>query len=253
MTSVLDRSAAESDHSSGCGTLLPGGLGRVAPADRTHPGAAPAPVAPDGGTPGTAGLSGLALSLVLVASFMVVLDFSIVNVALPSIRQALGFGGDSVQWVVTAYAITFGGLLVLGGRIGDTFGRRSMFILGLAVFSAASLAAGLAGDAILLVTARGAGHRSPARGAGVALAHHRPHCPGATPHQGSRPLWRHRLDRVRGRAGPGWRTRAVHELALHLLGQRSHRRGCSPACPSPPQPGQAEESGPPAWTCAVES
>jgi len=85
---------------------------------------------------------------------MVVLDFSIVNVALPSIRQALGFGGDSVQWVVTAYAITFGGLLVLGGRIADTFGRRSMFVLGLVVFSAASLAAGLATDAVFLVAAR---------------------------------------------------------------------------------------------------
>jgi EmrB/QacA subfamily drug resistance transporter len=112
------------------------------------------PVTFNGGEAPSSGLSGLALSLVLVASFMVVLDFSIVNVALPSIRQALGFGGDSVQWVVTAYAITFGGLLVLGGRIGDTFGRRSMFILGLAVFSAASLAAGLTGDAILLVVAR---------------------------------------------------------------------------------------------------
>jgi len=66
--------------------------------------------------PVATGLSGSALALVLLASFMVVLDFSIVNVALPAIRQALGFGGNSVQWVVTAYAITFGGLLVLGGR-----------------------------------------------------------------------------------------------------------------------------------------
>ena len=150
MTSVLDRNAAESDHRTGSGTLLPDSPDDDAPADRTQL-AAPAP---DGGATGTPGLSGLGLSLVLVASFMVVLDFSIVNVALPSIRQALGFGGDSVQWVVTAYAITFGGLLVLGGRIGDTFGRRSMFILGLSVFSAASLAAGLTGDAVLLVTAR---------------------------------------------------------------------------------------------------
>ena len=83
---------------------------------------------PDGGAGRTAGLSGLALSLVLVASFMVVLDFSIVNVALPSIGSALGFGGDSVQWVVTAYAITFGGLLVLGGRIADLLGRRTVLI-----------------------------------------------------------------------------------------------------------------------------
>jgi EmrB/QacA subfamily drug resistance transporter len=100
------------------------------------------------------GLSKSALTLVLVASFMVVLDFSIVNVALPSIRQALGFGGDSVQWVVTAYAITFGGLLVLGGRIADTLGRRAMFIVGLLVFAGASLAAGLTNDAITLVAAR---------------------------------------------------------------------------------------------------
>lgn len=101
-----------------------------------------------------ASLSSAALFLVLLASFMVVLDFSIVNVALPSIRQALGFGGDSVQWVVTAYAITFGGLLILGGRIADTFGRRSLFVVGLLVFAGASLAAGLTDDAILLVAAR---------------------------------------------------------------------------------------------------
>jgi EmrB/QacA subfamily drug resistance transporter len=99
-------------------------------------------------------LSGSGLILVLLASFMVVLDFSIVNVALPSIRVLLGFGGDSVQWVVTAYAITFGGLLILGGRVGDMFGRRRAFVVGLAVFAVASLVGGLAGDASLLVAAR---------------------------------------------------------------------------------------------------
>src|SRR5690348_5812564 len=72
------------------------------------------------------GLSRLALALVVLGSFMVVLDFSIVNVALPSIGRELGFRGNSVQWVVTAYAITFGGLLVLGGRVADNFGRRSL-------------------------------------------------------------------------------------------------------------------------------
>lgn len=100
------------------------------------------------------GLSGTALTLVLVASFMVVLDFSIVNVALPTIRQALAFGGDSVQWVVTAYAITFGGLLILGGRVADLFGRRRLFVLGLLLFAGASLLAGLAGSAAILVAAR---------------------------------------------------------------------------------------------------
>jgi EmrB/QacA subfamily drug resistance transporter len=125
---------------------------------QTEPGAIGyAAVPARAGAPGAThpgGLSRTALALVLVASFMVVLDFSIVNVALPSIRHDLGFRGDSVQWVVTAYAITFGGLLILGGRIADTFGRRGLFIVGLLVFAAASLAAGLSGDAIVLVAAR---------------------------------------------------------------------------------------------------
>jgi EmrB/QacA subfamily drug resistance transporter len=153
MTSVLDQSAHAGDHRAGTGQLLPGGPHGARRGTR-HSRASAVPVPSAGGVDQTDGLSGLALSLVLVASFMVVLDFSIVNVALPSIRYALGFGGDSVEWVVTAYAITFGGLLVLGGRIADIFGRRSVFMLGLTVFSAASLAAGLADDAILLVVAR---------------------------------------------------------------------------------------------------
>jgi EmrB/QacA subfamily drug resistance transporter len=101
-----------------------------------------------------AGLSTLGLALVLMASFMVVLDFSIVNVALPSIRSSLSFGGDSVQWVVTAYAIVFGALLILGGRTADLFGRRRALVAGLTIFTLASLAGGLAHDALLLVLAR---------------------------------------------------------------------------------------------------
>ncbi|MGB8199308.1 MAG: MFS transporter, partial [Pseudonocardiaceae bacterium] len=92
--------------------------------------------------------------LILVAAFMVVLDFSIVNVALPSIQQEFRFPSSSVQWVVTGYAITFGGLLILGGRAADLFGRRRMFISGMVVFTAASLAGGLAQDPLLLVTSR---------------------------------------------------------------------------------------------------
>jgi EmrB/QacA subfamily drug resistance transporter len=107
--------------------------------------------------PGRAGQPGrTALALILAASFMVVLDFSIVNVALPSMQRDLGFGRGQVQWVVTAYAITFGGLLVLGGRAADLFGRRRLFVLGLAGFAVASLAAGLAQGAALLVAARAA-------------------------------------------------------------------------------------------------
>ena len=109
------------------------------PDDRdNHPGARP----------------GLRLALILVAAFMVVLDFSIVNVALPSIERELGVPVSVAQWVVTGYAIAFGGLLILGGRAADLLGRRRMFIAGLVVFSLASLAGGLARDPVLLVVSR---------------------------------------------------------------------------------------------------
>ncbi|MBV9207377.1 MAG: MFS transporter, partial [Actinobacteria bacterium] len=94
------------------------------------------------------------LALILVAAFMVVLDFSIVNVALPSIERELRMPADAVQWVVTGYAISFGGLLILGGRAADLFGRRRMFVAGLIAFSLASLAGGLARDPALLIAAR---------------------------------------------------------------------------------------------------
>ncbi len=97
---------------------------------------------------------GVSLALILTVAFMVVLDFSIVNVALASIERELHVGAVSVQWVITGYAITFGGLLVLGGRLGDLFGRRRMFIAGLLLFSAGSLAGGLAPDLVVLVSAR---------------------------------------------------------------------------------------------------
>jgi len=109
------------------------------------------------------GLHGPALGLILTAAFMVVLDFSIVNVALPSIQRELGFSASAVQWIVTGYAITFGGLLILGGRAADLFGRRRMFTAGLLLFTAASLAGGLAHDPVLLVASRGV------QGAGAAL------------------------------------------------------------------------------------
>ena len=85
---------------------------------------------------------------------MVVLDFSIVNVALPSIERELHVTTSVAQWVVTGYAIAFGGLLILGGRAADLLGRRRMFIAGLLVFSLASLAGGLARDPVLLIASR---------------------------------------------------------------------------------------------------
>jgi EmrB/QacA subfamily drug resistance transporter len=85
-----------------------------------------------------------ALALIVVAQFMVVLDVAIVNVALPSIQTDLGFSQESLQWVITGYAIMFGGVLMLGGRLSDLLGRRRLFIVGLALFTAASLLDGLA-------------------------------------------------------------------------------------------------------------
>jgi len=107
--------------------------------------------------------SGLRLALILVASFMVVLDFTIVNIALPSMERDFGVSTSVVQWVVTGYAIAFSGLLILGGRAADMLGRRRIFIVGLLVFSLASLAGGLAGDPVLLVASR------IVQGAGAAL------------------------------------------------------------------------------------
>jgi EmrB/QacA subfamily drug resistance transporter len=106
---------------------------------------------------------GLRLALILLAAFMVVLDFSIVNVALPSMERELSMTAAAVQWVITGYAIAFGGLLILGGRAADLFGRRRMFTGGLLAFTAASLAAGLAHDPALLIAAR------VVQGAGAAL------------------------------------------------------------------------------------
>ena len=99
-------------------------------------------------------LGGLALGIVLAAQLVVVLDFSIVNVALPSLSSELGVTADGAQWVVTAYALTFGGLLVLGGRAADLFGRRRMLTFGLVSFAIASAAGGLAANMPLLIAAR---------------------------------------------------------------------------------------------------
>jgi len=95
-----------------------------------------------------------ALALVCLAYFMTTLDVSIVTVALPSITRSLHFSPTDLQWVLTAYAVTFGGLLLLGGRAGDLFGRRLMLMSGLAIFVAASLACGLANGSAMLITAR---------------------------------------------------------------------------------------------------
>src|SRR5713101_4088032 len=96
----------------------------------------------------------MALALIVAAQFMVVLDLSIVNVALPAIKSSFGFSEAGLQWVVTAYAITFGGFLLLGGRLADLLGRRRIFLVGLVLFTLASLTCGLASSAGVLIASR---------------------------------------------------------------------------------------------------
>ena len=95
-----------------------------------------------------------ALALIVTAQFMVILDVAIVNVALPSIKADLGFSETSLQWVISAYAILFGGMLLLGGRLADILGRRRMFIAGLSLFAISSLMCGLAWSEGSLITFR---------------------------------------------------------------------------------------------------
>src|ERR1700735_3897160 len=104
-----------------------------------------------------------AFALLAVAFFMTVIDLTIVNVSLPTIGRDLHFSSTSLQWVVTAYALTFGGFLLLGGRVADLLGRRRTLMLGLALFSAASLGCALAAAPGFLIAMRAA------QGLGAAL------------------------------------------------------------------------------------
>src|SRR4051794_20731799 len=96
----------------------------------------------------------IALYVLCVGMLMIILDSTIVNVALPSIQSDLGFSQSSLAWVVNAYLIAFGGLLLLAGRLGDLIGRRRIFMIGLTVFTAASVLCGLAQGQELLIGAR---------------------------------------------------------------------------------------------------
>ena len=107
---------------------------------------------------------GITLAIMLCAQLMIVLDMTVVNIALPSIAHGLHFSASSLSWVLNAYALTFGGLLLLGGRAGDILGRRRVFLAGLALFTVASLAGGLATSAPWLLAARAA------QGVGGAIA-----------------------------------------------------------------------------------
>src|SRR5947209_6682266 len=108
--------------------------------------------------------STIALAVIVTCQLMMVLDVTVVNIALAPIQRSLDFSASGLAWVVDAYLLTFGGLLLLGGRAGDVFGRRRMLMLGLGLFTAASLAGGLAPSPTWLLIARGV------QGAGAAIA-----------------------------------------------------------------------------------
>jgi MFS family permease len=95
-----------------------------------------------------------ALVAVALATFMTYLDNNIVNVAIPDIQRQLGLSTAGIEWVVSGYILTFAGLLLAGGRLADRYGRRRLFLVGLAVFTVSSLLAGLAGGATTLIAAR---------------------------------------------------------------------------------------------------
>ncbi len=120
----------------------------------SHPGTIPAPVASAEPAPRAHVPPGVILAIACVANFMVIIDTSIVNVALPAMKAALGLSAADQQWVVDGYLITFGGFLLVAARAGDLFGRKGVFQAGLLVFTAASLAGGLAQDPWLLIAAR---------------------------------------------------------------------------------------------------
>ena len=140
--------------------IVPDGAGSAAP-----PSAGPDPATP----PHTRHL-GLALVVISAAQLMLVLDELIVNTALPHIQRALGFSGTGLEWIVTGYAITFGGLLMLGGRSGDVLGRRRMFIAGVTAFALASLLGGLATTAWWLIASRAVQGAAAAVAAPAALS-----------------------------------------------------------------------------------
>src|SRR5580693_1371459 len=123
---------------------------------------------PSGGPPGALrrnlGNPSLLLFVILAAQLMVVLDTTIVNVALPHIQRALGFSASGLSWVLNAYIITFGGLLLLGARAGDLLGRRRVFLTGIALFAVSSFVGGLAATGWMLLGARAV------QGIGAALA-----------------------------------------------------------------------------------
>ncbi len=171
----------------------------------------------------------VALALLCMAQFMVVLDASIVNVALPTIGRDLQVDQDNLSWVVNAYVLTFGGFLLLGGRLADLLGRRRIFITGLLLFAAASLAGGFAeSEGVADRGARRAGPRRRVALSRCALDRHHDLQGRLRAEQGARHLGRGRWLRRRRRRAPGRRAHRVRRLGMGPVGERPDRdRRCS--------------------------
>ena len=167
----------------------------------------------------------IALYVLCAGMLMIVLDVTVVNVALPTIQDDLGFSQSSLAWVVNAYLIAFGGLLLLAGRLGDLISRRDVFLVGLVVFTAASLVCGFAQSQAMLVAARFVQGVGGAMTVGGGPRDDRDDVPGAAgAGEGDRRL---RLRRLGGRLGRPARRRRPHpgdQLALDLLHQHPDRR-----------------------------
>ena len=187
-----------------------------------------------------------AFSLLAVAYFMTAVDLLIVNVALPTIGVKLHFAESDLQWVVTAYALAFGGFLLLGGRAADLLGRRRVFTAGLALFTAASLGCALATTSTFLIIMRGVQGLGRRRGAARRAVDRDEHVPrGRRAEQGARDLGRHRRQRGDRRRAGRRRPHPVRGLAVHLLPERRRRRGRAAAGPAGGAGEQAARRAPP--------
>ena len=167
----------------------------------------------------------LALYVLCLGDLMIVLDVTIVGVALPSIREDLGFSETSLAWVVNAYLLTFGGFLLLGGRLGDLFGHRRLFLIGTALFTVASLACGLATSQEMLIAARAVQGLGAAVVSAVALSLMMTLFTRAgRPREGDGHLRLRRLRRRQHRRAPRRHPHRRAQLALDLPRQRPGRR-----------------------------
>ena len=173
-----------------------------------------------------------AFAVLAVAYFMTIVDLTIVNVALPTIGRELHFSESNLQWVVTAYGLTFGGFLLLGGRAADLLGRKRILMLGLGVFTAASLACALATTDSLLIVMRGVQGLGAAIMLPAALSIVMNMFPEGAERNKALGAWGgHRRQRRNRRTDHGRPAHPLPRLGVHLLSQRPDRRPGAPRLP----------------------